>query len=72
MSQMNVTLYKDAKLGIGAVLQALVTFLIVGFCMFLVVKAMNRLIRKEPPPPTPPTTTDVLLTEIRDLLRDRK
>ena len=37
MSQMNVTIYKDAKLGIGFVLQALITFLIVGFCMFLVV-----------------------------------
>jgi large conductance mechanosensitive channel len=72
MTEMNIPLYKDAKLGIGFVLQALVTFLIIGFCMFLVVKAMNRLIKKEPPPPPEPTPSEKLLAEIRDLLRDRK
>jgi large conductance mechanosensitive channel len=72
MSEMNIRLYKDARLGIGFVLQALVTFLIIGFCMFLVVKAMNRLMKKEPPPPAEPPPTEKLLAEIRDLLKDRK
>jgi large conductance mechanosensitive channel len=72
MTGMNITIYKDAKLGVGFVLQSLVTFLIIGICMFLVVKAMNRLIKKEPPPPPEPTPSEKLLAEIRDLLRDRK
>jgi len=72
MTGMNIRLYKDAQLGIGYVLQALVTFLIVGFCMFLVVKAMNRLIKSAPPPPPEPTPGEKLLAEIRDLLKDRK
>ena len=72
MTGMNVTIYKDAKLGIGFVLQALISFLVIGFCMFLVVKAMNRLMKKEPPPPPEPTLSEKLLIEIRDLLKDRK
>src|SRR5262245_16746442 len=72
MTQMNITIYKDAKLGYGYVLQALITFLIVGFCMFLVVKAMNTLVRKETPPPPESTPSEKLLAEIRDLIRDRK
>jgi large conductance mechanosensitive channel len=34
-----------------------------------VVKAMNAMLRKEPPPPAPPTKEEVLLTQIRDLLK---
>jgi large conductance mechanosensitive channel len=72
MTGMNIRLYKDAQLGVGYVLQALVTFLIVGFCMFLVVKAMNRLMKKEPAPPPEPTPSEKLLAEIRDLLKDQR
>lgn len=65
------TLYKDAKLGVGTVIQALINFIIVGFCLFLVVKAMNRLtVKKDAPPPEPPAT-EKLLAEIRDLLKNR-
>ncbi len=67
-----VTLYGDAQLRWGNLLQAVLNFAIVGFCMFLVVKAMNRLylgfLRGETVPPVP-TPTETLLTEIRDLLR---
>lgn len=58
----------------GNLLQAILNFLIVALVLFLVVKAMNRFMRKEaaaPPPPAPPTKEEVLLTEIRDLLKDR-
>jgi len=43
-------------------------FLIVAFCIFLLVKGMNKLIRHEEAA-APPTPTEQLLTEIRDLLK---
>jgi len=56
----------------GKFIQTIVHFLIVAFCIFLVVRFVNRLKRKEPPaPPAPPTRHEELLTEIRDLLRSK-
>lgn len=51
---------------------AVISFLIVAFALFLVVRAMNRLRRAETaaPPPAPPRQ-EVLLEEIRDLLAKR-
>ena len=49
-------------------------FLIVAFCIFLLVKAINALKRKEetkPAPPAPPSPEEKILTEIRDLLKNR-
>ena len=45
---------------------------IVAWALFLLIKGMNSLKRQEaatPPPPAPPTKTEVLLEEIRDLLK---
>jgi large conductance mechanosensitive channel len=56
----------------GAFLQALFDFLIVAGCVFLVVKGMNTLYRqkkKEEAPPPAPNPQEVLLGEIRDLLK---
>lgn len=50
-------------------------FLIIAFAIFLLVKLINSLERKKAaqPAPTPaPTKEEVLLTEIRDLLKDQK
>ncbi|MFO7301841.1 MAG: large conductance mechanosensitive channel protein MscL [Acidobacteriota bacterium] len=61
-------------IGYGAVVNALVHFLIVAFALFLVVKAVNRMrAEPEPAPPAPPEPTreEQLLTEIRDLLARR-
>ena len=56
----------------GAFLQTVVDFVIVAFAIFLVVKLVNRMKRKEDAAPTaPPSDEVVLLTEIRDLLRTR-
>lgn len=68
----SVTLYGDAHLRWGNLLQAVINFVIVGFCMFLVVKAMNRLATKPPPAPPPATPSEQLLAEIRDLLKAEK
>lgn len=62
-------------LNYGNFIQTIVDFLIVAFCVFLVVKAMNAVKKKEaaaPPPPAEPTREEILLTEIRDALRDKK
>jgi large conductance mechanosensitive channel len=55
----------------GAFLNTLIQFAIVAFAIFLVVKLMNRLIKKEEAAPAAPPADVVLLTEIRDLLKNR-
>jgi large conductance mechanosensitive channel len=55
----------------GAFFNTLIQFAIVAFAIFLVVKAMNRLIKKEEAAPAPPPADVVLLTEIRDLLKQQ-
>jgi large conductance mechanosensitive channel len=60
-------------MGIGKFIQTVVDFLIVAFAIFLVVRSVNRFRREAPPPAPPaPTTEERLLTEIRDLLRERR
>ena len=58
----------------GAFMTQVIDFIIVAFALFMVVKAMNRMRRKEEetPSPVPPTQTEVLLAEIRDSLKDKK
>ncbi|WP_309091142.1 large-conductance mechanosensitive channel protein MscL [Phenylobacterium sp.] len=56
----------------GAFINACITFLIVAFVIFLVVKAVNSLRRKAAEePPAAPTPQEALLMEIRDLLKSR-
>ncbi len=62
-------------LNYGLFINAGVNFLIVAAAVFLLVKAINKLKRDEataPAEPTPPTQEELLLTEIRDLLKARK
>jgi large conductance mechanosensitive channel len=64
-----------AVLKYGAFLQAGIDFLIVAFCVFWLVKAVNVIhVSKieEPPKPVDLTTEEKLLTEIRDLLQNAK
>jgi len=59
-------------LNYGLFVNSVISFLIIAFCVFMVVKAMNKAMPKPPPPPPPgPTKEQVLLTEIRDALRAR-
>jgi large conductance mechanosensitive channel len=56
----------------GAFLNTVIQFLILAFVVFLLVKAINTLRRREaeaPAAPSAPTTSEALLTEIRDLLK---
>lgn len=62
-------------LNYGAFIQTTIDFLIVAFAIFMMIKAMNNMIKKEAPAPAAapappePTREEKLLTEIRDLLK---
>ena len=59
-------------LNYGNFLQAVFDFLIVAFAVFMMIKAMNAAKKKPevtPAAPPPPTKEEILLTEIRDLLK---
>ena len=62
-----------ATIKYGAFIQNIIDFLIIAFCIFLMIKAMNKLMPKkeEPEAPAGPTQEE-LLTDIRDLLKDKK
>jgi len=63
-----------ATLGYGTFITVTVNFLIIAWVLFLVVRGISRMSRKQeeaPPPPAPPSAQEVLLTEIRDLLKAR-
>ena len=59
-------------LNYGQFIQALIDFIIVAFAIFMMVKAMNTIKKKEeaaPPAPPEPTREEQLLAEIRDILK---
>jgi large conductance mechanosensitive channel len=58
-----------ATVNIGLFVNAVIQFLIMAFVIFWVVKMVSRLYRPKPAAPPPPTATELLLTEIRDLLK---
>jgi large conductance mechanosensitive channel len=60
-------------LNFGVFINSAINFLIVSWAIFLVVKWLNRLRRQQEPPPAPsaPPRQEVLLGEIRDLLKAR-
>ena len=61
----------------GNFIQAILNFLIMAFVVFCMVKALNKLSRKKekeaapPPAPPEPSNEEKLLTEIRDLLKEK-
>ncbi len=61
-------------IGYGKFIQTLVDFIIVAFAIFMLVKGINALKRKQeaaPAAPPAPSAEQALLTEIRDLLKSR-
>jgi large conductance mechanosensitive channel len=55
----------------GNFIQAVVDFLIVAFCVFMLVRAVNAMRKPKAAAPAAPTPTEALLAEIRDVLRSR-
>ncbi len=66
---------EDANVKYGMFLQNVIDFLIIAFCIFLMIKTINKLSAKkeaEPEAPAEPSTTEKLLAEIRDELKKQK
>jgi len=63
----------SAQFKIGAFLNDVINFLIVAFVVFLIVKAVNRIMPKKQAEEeaAEPSTEEQLLTEIRDLLKEK-
>ena len=57
----------------GAFIQNIIDFIIIAFCIFMMIKAMNKMKKKEEPAPEAPKgpTQEELLAEIRDLLKQK-
>ena len=72
-----VTAAATATINYGNFLQTLLDFIIIAFCVFMMVKGINKLSKKkeeEPAAPAPdpePTNEEKLLSEIRDLLKNK-
>ena len=67
-----------ATINYGTFIQTLIDFVIIALCVFLLVKGITKLTRKKkeeeaatPPTPPEPTKEELLLTEIRDLLKNK-
>lgn len=58
-------------INIGLFLQAVLDFIIIAFVLFLIIKAINNFKKKEEAA-SAPTAEETLLTEIRDILKEKK
>jgi large conductance mechanosensitive channel len=61
----------SATLKYGKFIQSCLDFLIIAWAIFIAVKLINRLRKEEPAAPAAPPKQEVLLEEIRDLLKKR-
>ncbi|MEZ6175108.1 MAG: large-conductance mechanosensitive channel protein MscL [Candidatus Scalinduaceae bacterium] len=61
-------------IGYGKFIQTVIDFTIIAFAIFIAIKAINSLKRKEEAPKAPPepSAEEALLIQIRDLLKERK
>ena len=76
VEDMSVTV-GNASIGYGAFIQAIIDFLLVAWVLFLIIKALNKakaaVVKAEEEPEEAPVPEDIaLLTEIRDLLKEKK
>ena len=64
----------DAEIKYGMFIGSIIDFLIIAFVIFMIVKGINSMQKKEaaaPAPPPAPTKDQQLLGEIRDLLKNK-
>ena len=63
----------EATVKYGTFLQNIIDFAIIAFCIFCMIKAMNKLKKQEEPAPEAPAgpTTEELLADIKDILKNK-
>jgi large conductance mechanosensitive channel len=64
----------EISINYGSFLNTIIDFVIVAFAVFMMIKGMNRMKRKQeaaPAAPAAPTKEETLLTEIRDILKNK-
>lgn len=75
LSGLDIELFNGATIKIGAFIKAIINFFVIAFCVFLIVKAVNAIqlqkVLAGEPKPKEMTLEEKLLTEIRDLLKER-
>ena len=65
----------ESQILVGNFINAIISFLLVSISVFMLVQFMNMLKKKEEEKPTPapkPSNEEILLTEIRDILKEHK
>ena len=67
----------EVTLNYGVFIQNVIDFIIIAFCVFMLVRFITNLNKKKeepaaPPAPPAPSAEEKLLTEIRDLLKEKK
>lgn len=68
----------NAKIAVGSFIQSLVDFFIIAVCIFIIIKILGKFKKKKKEPVVTivaepePSKEELLLTEIRDLLKERK
>lgn len=79
IDEAGVVTQQAITLGFGTFIATIIDFLLIALALFIMLKVFNtakaKLERKkeeEPPPPPAPSAEEVLLTEIRDLLKEKK
>ena len=68
----DIAAWKPGGMLLGKFISSVISFLVIAFVLFLIVKGMNATVKKEaakPAPPAEPPADIKLLTEIRDLLK---
>lgn len=62
----------EVAINYGSFINTIITFIIVAFAIFMLIKMMNRLQQKKEEAPAAPPADVALLTEIRDLLKNKQ
>ncbi|WP_426661460.1 large-conductance mechanosensitive channel protein MscL [Rhodanobacter aciditrophus] len=62
----------EVAINYGSFINTILTFIIIAFAIFMVIRLMNRLQKKQEEAPAAPPADVALLTEIRDLLKNRQ
>jgi large conductance mechanosensitive channel len=65
----NIETWSPGGVLLGKFIAAILSFLVIAFVLFLIIKAMNKVMKKQDPAPAGPSEEVLLLREIRDSLR---